>query len=106
MKPPSVKTLQKYGLSEKEWLAILERQGGVCAVCKKVPATERLNVDHDHVYRWKHLKASIRASHVRGLLCYWCNRTYVGRAITQAKAEAVVEYLKAHNERIIAGLVG
>lgn len=40
-----------------------------------------------------------RKLYIRGLLCFWCNKTYVGRAITVKKAERVLEYLKQFEER-------
>lgn len=52
-----------YGLAPGEYEAMLERQGGVCAICGKRPVTIRLAVDHDHV-----------TGRVRGLLCKRCNR--------------------------------
>ena len=97
--PPSSATLKKYGLSAEEWLKILESQGGVCPICKKVPSTGRFVVDHDHVPKFKEKPPEERKLYVRGLLCWWCNHTYVGRAITIAKAEAVVEYLKTYVAR-------
>jgi hypothetical protein len=42
---------------------MLEKQGGVCAVCGGPPLGKgRYHVDHDHV-----------TGHVRGLLCHKCN---------------------------------
>lgn len=101
MKPPSAKTLAKYGLTAKEWLAILAYQGGVCAVCKLVPKSGRLNVDHDHVRGWKKLPPEKRKIHVRGLLCYWDNKTLVGRGITVDKSKAVTAYLEGHVDRVL-----
>lgn len=98
--PPRTETLRKYGLSAEAWRAILARQGGVCAVCKKVP-NGRLCIDHDHVRGFKKLKPELRRLHVRGLLCWFCNHTYVGRAITVEKSENVTAYLRAHVERMI-----
>jgi hypothetical protein len=99
VKTPSKVTLRKYGLSAEEWEAILASQDGVCAVCKTVPKSNRLNTDHEHVKNWKKLPPEKRKLYVRGLLCYWCNKTYVGRAITIAKAENVVAFLKAYASR-------
>ncbi len=97
---PSKATLQKYGLSAGEWLLILQRQGWVCAVCGKQPTTGKFNIDHDHVPGWKKMTAAVRSLHVRGLLCFFCNKYYVGRCITVAKAEAVVKYLQQHAQRL------
>ena len=52
-----------YGISLDEYDAMLDRQGGVCAICKKKPDEGKaLVVDHCHV-----------TGRVRGLLCGKCN---------------------------------
>lgn len=57
-----------YGLSLDQWDALIERQGGACAVCGHVPdgsrgkRDNRLHVDHDH-----------KSNMVRALLCHQCN---------------------------------
>lgn len=54
----------KYGISPEEYEAIMERQGGTCAVCGgTMPNGNKLAVDHDHI-----------SGRVRGLLCVKCNR--------------------------------
>ena len=98
--PPSPETLRKYGLTAADWYLLLDRQGGVCAVCKKVPTTGRLCVDHYHVKGWKKMPEARRKLYVRGLLCFFCNRYYVGKSITIEKARNVVAYLEEF-ERIM-----
>ena len=95
---PSVATLKKYGLSEAEWAEILDRQGAVCAVCKKAPSTGRLCIDHDHAKGWKKMPPEKRKLFVRGLLCWVCNHYYLGRGISITKAENVVLYLKRYQD--------
>lgn len=90
---PSAATLKKYGLNEAEWRSILDRQGGVCAICKKEPTKGRLCIDHEHVAGWKKMPDDQRKRYVRGLLCWFCNHYYVGRCITIEKAANVVAYL-------------
>lgn len=51
-----------YGLSKAEYAAVLEAQGGLCAICKGA-RPYRLAVDHNH-----------KTGEVRGLLCKRCNR--------------------------------
>lgn len=58
-------------ITDAEYEALLERQGGHCALCPATPKTRRLHIDHDH-----------RTMEVRGLLCHRCNRnlpTWVDR---------------------------
>jgi hypothetical protein len=50
-----------YGITVEEYTAMLDKQDGVCAICKK-PDSKRLSVDHSH-----------QSGKVRGLLCTKCN---------------------------------
>jgi len=52
-----------FGITIEEYDAMLTKQGGVCAICKRPPNKNRLAVDHDHT-----------TGEVRGLLCPSCNR--------------------------------
>jgi len=56
---------RQFGLSVQDWDRMFQRQGEVCALCKKPPnnGKKRLAVDHNH-----------RNGKVRGLLCDCCNR--------------------------------
>ncbi|MVO87406.1 hypothetical protein GPA10_22230 [Streptomyces sp. p1417] len=51
-----------YGLGKGEYQALMEYQGGVCAICRE-SRRYRLDVDHDH-----------KTGLVRGLTCRLCNR--------------------------------
>jgi len=55
----------KFGLTETQYIALLDSQKACCAICLKPQSCfkQRLAVDHDH-------KTGI----VRGLLCGLCNR--------------------------------
>lgn len=117
---PSEATLKKYGLSEPEWRAILEAQGGVCAICEKEPNPPkahperggRLCIDHEHVYvpvpgkktktPWKKLPPEQRKLYVRGLLCWTCNHYYAGRGITITKSKNVTLYLEEYERKKLA----
>lgn len=62
--------LRKYGISLEEYHALLEQQGGVCAICGRKESA----VDS----RWKKLRSLAvdhchSNGHVRGLLCQKCN---------------------------------
>ena len=51
--------VRRYGISAAEVAAMVEAQGGLCAICREAPA---VHVDHDHVF-----------GTVRGVLCFNCN---------------------------------
>jgi hypothetical protein len=58
---------RKYGISPTDYAALLDRQGGLCAICKGSASgrkdSSELCVDHDHT-----------TNQIRGLLCHSCNR--------------------------------
>ena len=99
LKVPSATTLKKYGLTADDWQALAEKQAGACFVCQKVPSSGRLCVDHEHVRAYKKLPPEVRKLYVRGLLCFFCNLHYCGRAITVKKSLRVTEYLQAYAAR-------
>ena len=49
----------RYGITAAQADAMVEEQGGLCAVCHERPAA---HVDHDHTF-----------GNVRGILCFTCN---------------------------------
>ena len=53
---------RKYGLTIEEYEVLVEKQDGLCAICKKEDIISRLSIDHNH-----------RTNKVRGLLCRNCN---------------------------------
>lgn len=72
--------LQKhYGISKEDFDALLEKQGGKCAICHR---EERLAVDHNH-----------ESGHVRGLLCWRCNVGLGFLAHFRANLDEVLAYL-------------
>ena len=96
---PKKATLRRYGMTAREWRAMLKAQGGVCAVCRTVPKSGRLCTDHEHVKGWKRMPPEERKKWVRGILCFFCNHYYMGRCITVAKARNVLWYLRAFESR-------
>lgn len=50
---------RSYGISTQELEALVEGQGGLCAICERKAAA---HVDHDHV-----------SGKIRGVLCFTCN---------------------------------
>ena len=90
---PTPGTLHKYGLTVETANEILKRQRGICPICERVP-NGHWCIDHYHVKGWKNKPPEERVKYVRGLLCWFCNYYYLGKAITVRKAENVVSYLK------------
>lgn len=58
-----LKLARVFGITVKEYDMIMEHQGGVCAICQRPPANNRLNVDHRH-----------QDGLIRGLVCWIDNR--------------------------------
>jgi len=53
-----------YGMSSLDYADLLQKQGGVCAICGEINSNgQRLGVDHTH-----------QTGRIRGLLCSTCNR--------------------------------
>jgi hypothetical protein len=74
-----------YGIGQAEFDALLQSQGGRCAICRGGPngPGKRLHVDHCH-----------SGNGVRGLLCGKCN-TAIGLLDDDPdRAEAVAAYLR------------
>lgn len=77
----------KYGITVDEYDAMVEAQGGVCAICSNAPngdgpANSKLHIDHDHV-----------TGQVRALLCRRCN-SLLGLAEDSAERLAIArQYL-------------
>lgn len=61
---------------------LLERQGGVCAICGNPPVNRRLDIDHCH-----------RGLYIRGLLCHFCNRQ-LGVRVTPDWMRKAIHYLE------------
>lgn len=95
----SDKTLSKYGIDWVGWVALFLAQGSVCAVCKKLPPSGRLVIDHEHVKGWKKLPPEQRKRLVRGILCWTCNLFVVGRGATIARLLSAAEYLRKSEAR-------
>ena len=54
---------RKYRITPEEYDALLEEQGGGCAICGRAPREDiALHVDHEHT-----------TGRIRGLLCFRCN---------------------------------
>jgi len=100
MKIPTAGTLNKYGLTADDFRRIVNEQGGICPVCEKTPSTGRWNIDHHHVKGWKKMPPEKRRLYVRGIVCWFCNRYYLSKAINVKKAENIIAYLTRYLERV------
>src|SRR5262245_42938009 len=75
--------LKRYGVTLAEYDALLEKQGGLCAICRK-HSKRRLCIDHCHL-----------TGTVRGLLCDSCNLGLGSLKEDQASLVAALAYLGA-----------
>jgi hypothetical protein len=77
---------ETYGITYDFYLALYQFQGGRCYICRKVPKSRRLAVDHDH-----------ETGEVRGLLCSGqrsCNHDVLGNITSIDMARRIVLYLE------------
>lgn len=92
---PPVSTLRKFNLTRAGYQALLEEQGGCCAICLRPPKKNRLAIDHDHAC----CPGSGSCGHcIRGLLCAGCN-VQLG-AVERGFFALAAEYLERHKRRI------
>lgn len=83
-----------YGITEADYTAMFNAQGGVCAICRKPPNASthaRLYVDHCH-----------GTSRIRGLLCNGCNRGIGYMHHEVARLRAAADYLLSPPANLIA----
>jgi 5-methylcytosine-specific restriction endonuclease McrA len=74
---------RKFGITLEAYDALLGKQGGTCAICRRPPRADiSLHVDHDH-----------ETGAVRGLLCFDCNAGLGKFADDAALLEAARRYL-------------
>lgn len=62
---------RNYGLSKTDFEALVENQGGLCAICEQPQTVDTFVVDHDHACCSDRGRSCGRC--VRGLLCSYCN---------------------------------
>lgn len=86
----------KFGITDKEYLRLLEAQDGHCALCPRRPTSaRRLAVDHDHA-----------TGRVRGLLCMFCNRNRLGKGREDAQMHLRIAKYLADGPRKVADILG
>ena len=82
---------KEFGIGLDEYNAMLEKQGGVCSICKQEETTVRagrvmsLSVDHCH-----------ETGKIRGLLCNSCNRALGKFKDSIEHLLAAASYLEEH----------
>lgn len=81
---------QRYGVTPEQREATIRAQGGLCALCRRRPATE---TDHDHL-----------TGRVRGWLCIQCNHALGKLGDDGAGVRAALEYLAPHGGVVLEGL--
>lgn len=62
-----------YGITLNEYHEMWSSQGGLCRICKSLPPSGRLCVDHIHIKGYKKMGPEEKKTYVRGLLCFLCN---------------------------------
>jgi len=97
---PKPQSVARYNLTIQEWWAMLERQGGVCGVCKRVPPSGKFCVDHRHVPGWKRMAPEGRRRWVRGICCRNCNGFYLAKGLTVEKALNAAAYLQRFEDSL------
>lgn len=96
---PSDRTLKIYGLKASDWLRILKRQKWACPLCG-VTGKVLWNIDHEHVAGWSKMSDADRAKHVRGILCFRCNRYNApSRNFTTNMAKKLHTYIQKYEKR-------
>lgn len=85
-----------YGITLVQWTAILDAQGGCCALCRRALAglsAKSVHTDHDHA-----------TGRVRGILCNGCNFA-MGR-VERAGIARVIGYLHSPAHPALVGPEG
>lgn len=79
---------QRYGVTKDQFVQLLEKQNGQCAICGGSMTTVRFkrpSVDHCH-----------KTGKVRGLLCHGCNTGIGMMKESPIRMRAAAEYLERH----------
>jgi hypothetical protein len=103
IKVPLPASLRKYGLDAPSYIEIARRQNFACFVCEKVPPSQTLDTDHQHVRGFAKMPPEKRRRYVPGLLCRHCNMRLVAKGMTAAKAQRIALYLAAFDARLAGG---
>jgi hypothetical protein len=73
-----------YGLLPEQYRALVDRQNGLCAICRQPPSDGKaLHIDHSH-----------ETKAIRGLLCFSCNASIGHFGEDPARLRAAAHYLE------------
>jgi len=79
-----------YGITQAEYDAMLEAQGGGCAICGRPPRPDiSLHVDHDH-----------KTGEIRGLTCFPCNNSLGLMQEEPERFAKAADYLDQHDSEV------
>lgn len=84
------RTVERYGINEKEYTMLLKKQKGRCGICRKLPTRKALAIDHNH-----------KTKKVRGLLCGNCNNGLGRFKDSINRLKAAVEYLTRAKSELV-----
>ena len=88
----NARLLRNYGITLAQYEAMLEAQGGTCAICGGAPKDgPSLHVDHDHACCPARKKSCGQC--LRGLLCEDCNRVLGMFRDEPARFQSAINYL-------------
>lgn len=79
---------RNYGITPDEYFSLVDRQQGLCAICKGESKNLELCVDHDHV-----------TGKVRGLLCRTCNLGLGHFKDNSQILSAAISYLRSTDDQ-------
>lgn len=74
--------VRTYNITIEDFEAMLEAQGGVCAICEQPPKLRALHVEHDHT-----------TGLIRGLCCFFCNAQILRQRVTARLLRRAADYL-------------
>lgn len=75
--------VKRYGITVRQYDAMVLAQSGKCKICFRPPRTRRLSVDHNH-----------KTGRVRGLLCTYCNKNLWWWERNKSCLVRMVQYLE------------
>jgi len=89
---------RKFGITPEQYDELLEKQKGCCAICHRHHSefNKRFAVDHAHTE-----SEFVPAGAIRGLLCYQCNKLFLGNQTDPDLFLNAYNYLKQHTGWIV-----